>query len=76
MINEIEIRHTNYKKLLEEINRDKVNFPPADELVAWYKELVRDFKNSNEKWLKKLVTERAYENQGLNPPNYYPYDKW
>ena len=40
------------KKALEDLHKDKVNFPPSDNFTIQYKEILRDLKNSNESRLK------------------------
>jgi len=61
-----------YKKLLEEVHRDKITWPPDDEFVKWFKDFLRDNKNEEEQLLKKYRKEMTYANQGLNPPRFYP----
>ncbi len=64
-----------YKKMLEEVSRDKIAFPPDDEIVDWYKALLREGKNSEQVRLKNLTDEKTHENQGLNPPFCYEQKK-
>lgn len=71
IIKNTEERLISYKKLLEESNRDKKSFPINDELVEWYKSLLREYKNLDQNFLKKLIEEKTYENEGLNPPFCY-----
>jgi len=55
-----EERYISYKKLLEEVYKDKETFPPGDEFVIWFKEHLREMKNSEESSLKKLHLELKY----------------
>ena len=71
LIKNTEDRVTSYKELIEMVSCDKLTFNPNDELVIWYKQHLREEKNSNQIWLKKLVEEKTHENQGLNPPYLY-----
>jgi len=75
IIKETEDRVSNYKDMLEKLHKDKINFPPDDEFVILYKNLLRENKNSEELWLKRLVEEKTFENSGLNPPFCYLYNK-
>ncbi len=72
LIKNAERRLYDIKKMLEEIHKDKTSFPPQDELVVWFKTHLRDVKNSEQTRLKDLVEERTNENEGLNPPWFYP----
>jgi len=72
LIKNSEERVANYKKMLEEIHKDKINFSPMDEFVVWYKEFLRGNKNLDQLWLKKMIEERTYENEEFNPPFCYP----
>jgi len=63
----------SYKELLKESSMDKVNYPPDNELVIWYKANLREEKARCQSILKDLVKEKEYENQGLNPPFCYKY---
>ncbi len=67
LIKNSEERVASYKILLEQVGKDKVNFPPTDEFVEWYKSVLRDNKNLEQVRLKILTEEKTYENQGLNP---------
>ncbi len=71
-IKNTEERYISYKKMLEGIFKDKVNFPIGDEFVDWYKELLREGKNEEEGYLKKLQLEITNLRQGMNPPFCYP----
>lgn len=75
LIKNSEERVASYKVLLEQVGKDKVNFPATDELVEWYKSILRDNKNSEQVRLKLLTEEKTYENQGLNPPYCYKHYK-
>ncbi len=67
-----EQRLINFKKLLEEVHRDKDIFPSDDKFVKWFKTFLRENKNEEQENLKRLIKEKTYENQGLNPPYCYP----
>jgi hypothetical protein len=71
LIRNAEARFIWYKNEIEAVGRDRVNFPLTDELVVWYKAHLRESKNNEEIWMKNLVKEKQYENQGLNPPFTY-----
>lgn len=75
LIHHAETRFADYKKLLEDVSRDKAVFPPDNETVAWYKALIREQKNQEQSWLKKLVEEKRFENEGMNPPFCYSLKK-
>lgn len=66
-----EERYISYKKMLEDVFKDKVSFPPGDEFTEWYKELLREGKNREEGLLKDLREEIEYFRQGMNPPFCY-----
>ena len=66
-----EERYISYKKMLEDLFKDKENFPPGDEFTEWYKELLREGKNREEGCLKELRIEMEHFRQGLNPPYCY-----
>lgn len=72
LIKNAEERVADYKKMLEDVHKDKINFPPTYEQIVWYKSLLRENKNSEQIWLKKLIEQKTYENEGLNPPCCYP----
>lgn len=67
IIKNCENRLVSYKQLLSEFARLDV--------PDWYKELLRENKNNEQVYLKKLVEERTYENEGLNPPYCYKWKK-
>jgi len=71
MIKASEDRNASYKKLLEDVHKDKVSFPSGDELVIWYREFLRERKNIEQKHLKDLVEEKTNHNEGLNQPFLY-----
>lgn len=73
LIQKSEARFVSYKKLIEEVYKDKINFPPDDEFIIWYKNFLRDNKNDEEIWLKKLIKEKTHENEGINPPYCYKF---
>jgi hypothetical protein len=65
LIKRSEERILDWKKQLENYHKDRLN----DE---GFKEMLREGKNSDEKWLKRLRDEATHHNQGLNPPFCYP----
>lgn len=67
-----EERYISYKKMLENIFKDKENFPIGDEFTEWYKESLRESKNREETSLKELHLELEHHRHGLNPPYCYP----
>ena len=76
LIKNSEERFISYKKLLEDLNRNKKSLIAdgiPEEDIAWFNSLLRDNKNEEEKYMKLLVIERRYENESMNPPYYYPY---
>lgn len=66
-----EERYISYKKMLEDIFKEKNAFPPGDEFTEWYKELLREGKNREEGLLKELRLEMEHHRHGLNPPCFY-----
>jgi hypothetical protein len=52
-IRQSEERYISYKKMLEELFKDKISFPLDSDLVSWYKEHLRDCKNREEIYLKE-----------------------
>ena len=76
LIKNSEERFISYKKLLEDLNRNKKSLIAdgiPEEDIAWFNSLLRDNKNEEEKYMKLLVIERRYENESMNPTYYYPY---
>ena len=71
MIRSAETRSIDYKKMLEDIGRNRDIYPPNDETVQWFKSYIRENKNETDKWLKHLIEMKTYENQQLNPPFCY-----
>ena len=51
-------RFASYKKLLEDVNKERDIFNSADELVIFLKSYLREQKNTEEKLLKKLTEEK------------------
>ena len=74
LIKNTEERIAWYKTQLGNISRYKKDYIDEDiskEDYEWYKDYIRDQKSTNERFLKELVEEQTYLNQGLNPPFYY-----
>jgi rubrerythrin len=57
-----EERVKSYKDLLTEVFKNKDIYP------EWYKDLLREMKNYEEKRLKELREENEYLKAGMNPP--------
>jgi hypothetical protein len=64
LIKSSEDRYVSYKKILEEMYK-------ISGIPEWFREILRDGKNVEQGWLKKLVEEKSFENDGLNPPFCY-----
>ena len=60
LITNSELRLASYKLLLSQ------RFD-----LEWFRDSLRESKNSEEAWLSKLREERTFEKQGLNPPFCY-----
>lgn len=73
LIKNSEERVIIYKKLIEEVYKNKDKFPPQDEFIVWYKQDLRENLNSEQKWLKQLILQRTHEKEGLNPPGCYNF---
>lgn len=67
LVRQEEDRYISYKKMLEDTFKHKESFPVGDELSEWYKELLREGKNSSESRLKHLREELTDYRQGMNP---------
>lgn len=65
-IRSCEERFISYKKMLEDVHRDKKAFPPDDAFTIWFKDSLRESKNQEEGWLDRLRDERTYY-PGLTP---------
>jgi len=75
LIKNTEARYIDYGKMLAELYKEKAEWektPEGAEFFEWYKTLLRDGKNDEERILKKLRLEQEYARQGLNPPFCYP----
>ncbi len=75
MIKNCESRLVHWKLMLEDIHKNKDKALVNDEFMEWYKEFLRDMKNFDQILLKELVEEKRYENEELNPPHFYPWNK-
>ena len=73
LIRNTEERIVDYKNILKDIGQNKKLFLTDDESLEFYKSYVRDMKNKEEINLKKLVDERKFENENLNPTFCYKY---
>lgn len=65
LVKNAEERIVSWKALLADCHKSKID-------SEWYKEMLRDGKNSDEMSLKNMREELTYFNQGLNPPFCYP----
>lgn len=70
-----EATYIDYTKMLELMFRDRTNFLSADEFTIWYKDLLREGKNSSKIHMEQAREELTYYRQELNPPFCYP-DYW
>lgn len=70
LIKNTEARYIDYGKMLAALYKEKDEYDV--EFFEWYKALLRDGKNDEERLLKKLRLEQEYARQGLNPPFCYP----
>lgn len=75
LIKNSENRVQYYKKTLEDAYKNKVDDDVLKREMEWFKSLLRELKNREEIDLKKLVEEKTYYNQGLNPPYLYNWKK-
>lgn len=71
LVRNAEYRYISYKQMLDDLFRGKSNFIVGDELIEWYKELLREGKNTAESDLKTLREELTDFRQGLNPSFLY-----
>ena len=72
LIKNTEERIFCYKKLLEDVFKNKINYS-TDEFTIWYKTILRENKNFEEFILKSIIEEKTYEKDGLNPPFCYKF---
>ena len=63
-----EARFLDYKKLLENTFKDKSAFSESE----WYKDILREAKNFEETYLKKVRQEITDLRQNINPEYFYP----
>jgi hypothetical protein len=73
IVHDAEQRYIWYKKQMGELHKMKLDMD--DPFNAWYKEFLREMKNSEEAWLNKSRDEVTFYRQGLNPPFCYPKKK-
>ena len=69
LVNNHEIRHVEYKNMLENLHKTKKEYNPED--FEYLSALIREYKNENEKCMKELRKEVEHFNQGLNPTSCY-----
>lgn len=73
LIKNSEARYINYSVLLETLYKEKSLFKTED--FDYYKALLRDNKNEEERFLNSCVLEQSFNNQGLNYPFMYKNKK-
>ncbi len=66
-----ESMYISYKKMLEDMFKNRASFPPGDEFTEWYKNELREGKNSAEAHLKDAHEIYKYFKEGLNHPALY-----
>ena len=69
LIKNTETRYIEYTKMLADLFKNKALYDV--ESFDWYKENLRDGKNSEEKTLKSLRLELEHLRHGMNPPFCY-----
>lgn len=69
LIKNTEARYIDYTKMLADLFKNKDLY--AGEHFDWYKDTLRDNKNSEEKALKSLRLELEHLRHGMNPPFCY-----
>lgn len=72
LIHNTEERYLWYRDELAKTFKDKDTWPAGD-LTDWYKEHLKEMKNSQASKLKILKEEITNIRQGLNPPYCYKY---
>ena len=65
LIRNAEARFISYKAMIAEFR----DIEDTD-----FRQLLRDNKNEEEKWMKKLKEEKRHENEGMSPPYCYRYE--
>lgn len=65
LVKNAEDRIVDWKLQLADYNKHRMD-------MEWFKDMLRECKNADEKSLKDLREELTYFNQGLNPPFCYP----
>ena len=60
-----------YKDMLQEVFKSGKTWSCSDEDLEWYKDFVREQKNSVEIYHKERVAEQKNLREGLNPPFFY-----
>jgi hypothetical protein len=68
-IRNAEQRVSDYNKMIKEVSINKVAYNPTDDLIIWYKSHLRESKNQEQIWLKKIIEEWTWLKDGLDPPN-------
>ena len=63
----------DYKGMLQDTFKTSKEWKCSEEDINWYKDLLRDNKNSLEVYHKEVVQEQSYIKNGLNPPFYYKH---
>jgi hypothetical protein len=73
LVRNAEERYIWYKKEVENVYKDKVSFPPDEELVIWYKQHLREMKTVEEGWMKENIKTLNYLKEGLDYPFLYKH---
>lgn len=63
--------YIDYGKQLEGLFKDKISFPPTDEITIWFRGFLKDEKSFCEHMMKRLKEELTYLRMGLNSPGSY-----
>jgi len=74
LIKSTEERYIWYKKSIEDLYKNRESYEAGDwkiEFMVWFKDHLREMKNSEESRLKELRVEIEHCRSGLNPPGMY-----
>lgn len=66
-----EERYIDYKKNIENLYKEKNNID--ENFFEWFNRELKDFKNIEERNLKRFQLELTHEKCGMNPPYCYNY---
>jgi Mn-containing catalase len=75
LIKNYESHILSYGEMLKDVSINRKDYIKVlgEEFTDWHKNNCREELNECKSWLKDLVKEQTYLNQGLNPPYCYPY---